>query len=184
MSFESFYWKKNLKRDISFISNKMDINLEEIEDDEKFEQIFSTIEIKLFTIAYSLRKLIDTRKVSDNLSDIQLKVFAYPKNSKILTVMNNHRFEEQYEFENKIEKKLKIRNIYNQIIHSYTFQLVGYRNKIFYLFFNSDHQKNKYLFKLKIKDFLKVVEKFANNYPSSISMTYCEDLGDYKVSCK
>jgi hypothetical protein len=184
MSFESFYWKKNLKRDITFILNKMDVNLEEIEDDEKFEQIFSMIEIKLFTIAYSLRKLIDTKKVSDKLSDIQIKVCAYPKNLKRLTVMNNHRFEEQYEFENKIEKKLKVRDVCNQIIHSYTFQLVGRRSKIFYVFFNSDHQKNKYLFKLKINDFLKVVERFANNYPSSISMTYCEELKDYKVSCK
>ncbi len=98
--------------------------------------------------------------------------------------MNNHRLEEQYKFKNKMERKLKIRDVCNQIIHSYTFQLGGYGNKIFYVFFNSDYQKNKYLFKLRIKDFLKVVEKFANNYPSSISMIYCEDLKDYKVSCK
>ncbi|MDA8576141.1 hypothetical protein N9L24_03765 [Candidatus Marinamargulisbacteria bacterium] len=162
----------------------MDINLDEIEDDEKFEQIFSTIEIKLFTIAYSLRKLVDTKKVSDKLSDAQLKVSVYQKNSKRLTLMNNHRFEEQYNFDKKDEEKLKIRDVCNQIIHSYIFQLVGYRSKIFYVFFNSDHQKNECLFKLKIKDFLKVVEKFANNYPSSISMIYCEDLKDYKVSCK
>ncbi len=184
MSFESIYWKKDLKRDISFILKKMDINLDQIENDEKFEQIFSTIEIKLFIIAYSLRKLIDTKKVIDKLSDAQLKVSAYPKNSKRLTLMNNHRFEEQYDFNKKQEKKLKIRYICNQIIHSYIFQLVGYKSKIFYVFFNSDDQKNKYLFKIKIKDFLKIVEKFANNYPSSISMVYCEDLKDYKVSCK
>ncbi len=82
MSFESVYWKKNLKRDVTFILKKMNINLDEIEDYEKFEQIFSIIEIKLFIIAYSLRKLIDTKKVSDRLSDIQIKVSAYPKNSK------------------------------------------------------------------------------------------------------
>ncbi len=98
--------------------------------------------------------------------------------------MNNHRLEEQYEFKNKIEKKLKIRDVCNQIIHSYTFQLVGYRSKIFYVFFNSDHQKNKYLFKLKIKDFLKVIERFADNYLSSMSIIYCEKLKDYKVLYK
>ena len=184
MSFESSYRKKNLKRDIKFILKKMDINLDDVEDSEKFEQIFSAIEIKLFIIAYSLRKLIDTRKVSDRLSDIQLKVNAYPKNSKKLTAMNNRRLQEQYEFKDRTETRKRIRRICNQIIHSYTFQPIVYRSKIFYIFFNSDEQKNKYLFRLKIKDLLKVVEKFSNNYPSSIKMVYCEELNDYKISCE
>ena len=184
MSFESFYWKKILKRDVSFIIKKMDINLNEIEDNDKLEQIFSTVEIKIFIIAYSLRKLIDTRKVSDKLSNIQIKTLAYPKKSKKITFKTNYRFDEHYDFDKKIETKLLIRDVCNQIIHSYIFQLIIYRNKIFYTFFNSDYNKNKYLFKLKIKDFLKVVMKFSNNYPQHISMIYCKKMKDYKVICE
>lgn len=183
MSFESVYWKSNLKKDVSFIVNKMDINFDEI-DDNKFEQLFSKVEIKIFIIAYSLRKLMDTNKVSDNLSNAAIKVNKFPKNSKKLTAMNNHRLEEQYDFKKRIENKLYIRDVCNQIIHSYTFQLTGFRKKIFYIFFNSDHQKNKYLYQVKINDFLKVVLKFSNNYPKKISYTYCNTLKDYKVICR
>lgn len=184
MSFESFYWKKNLKRDVSYIAKKLDANIDEIGNNNQLEQIFSTIEVKLFIIAYSLRKLIDTKKISDKLSSIQIEILAYPKNSKKITLMDNYCFDEYYDFSKKQEMSLPIREICNQIIHSYIFQLVSNRNKIFYMFFNSDHEKDKYLLKLKIKDFLKVVTKFADNYPLRISMTYCEKLKDYKISCK
>ena len=184
MSYSSFFWKKQLKRDVSYILKKMDVDLGEIKDEEKLDQIFSTIEIKLFTIAYSLRKLIDTNKVSTKLSNTQIKILAYPKNSSKITIMNNHRLDEHYDFSGKIIKKLYIRDICNQIIHSYIFQLGVYGDKLFYIFFNSDYKKNKYLSKLKIKDLLKIVIKFTDNYPKRVSMIYCEEMLDYEITCK
>lgn len=67
MAFESVFWRSKIKREISFIKKKMDINMREIEDENRFESIFSHIEIKLFIIAYSLRKLMDTYKFPDDV---------------------------------------------------------------------------------------------------------------------
>ena len=79
MSFESYYWRKNLKRDLKFIENKLEINFSKI-NDEKVDEIYSLVEIKLFTIAYSIRKLLDTRKFPDMISQKEIPVIVYPRN--------------------------------------------------------------------------------------------------------
>jgi len=188
MSFESRYWKKFLKKDIDYINRKLKINLDEIEYDEdedeedEFEEIFSMIEIKIFIIAYSLRKLIDSKKISNEISNVKLEVCLYPKKGKgLVTFINSHKWDKHYNFDKKKRKRMYIREISNQIIHSYIFDLVRYGKRICYIYFVSDRNRNKYLLRIKIKDFLEIVRRFSKDFVVYTHSIYDEEKKDYKI---
>lgn len=182
MAFESKYWKNIIKRDIAYIKKIIAKNVDTYKNDDKLEEAFSKVEIKIFNIAYALRKLSDTRKVSDKLANSSYKIDSYPKTKKRITHMNNHRLDEHYDFSKKIELEMKIRDICNKIIHSYIFQLIISRKKFTYIDFTSDHTKSKYLLSFKINRFLQVAEKFANSYPSKSTMIFDAKIGDYRIT--
>jgi len=119
MAFESFFWRNQIKRDIDYILKRLEINLAKLED-EKIDQVFSEVEIKFFTITYSLRKLMDTKKFPDCISEYEINVSEFPRNSKKY-IKPWSSFDSYYDFKKLQKRKLSLRKICNQFIHAYFF---------------------------------------------------------------
>lgn len=184
MSFESYYWRKSLKRDLSFIEKKLGISVSNFES-EKIDEFYSLVEIKLFTIAYSVRKLLDARKFPDVINKKEIIVTAYPrnKNEKFRIFIGDS--EKLYEFNLGKKTKLRLRYICNQFVHSFIFQIYrNYHNKLRYLYFTSDASKDKYLYSVELKNFIKAIRSIVDIYPTESHTTYDKYSDTYKTVVK
>ncbi len=158
MAFESYYWRRDIKRDIRLIRSKMAINIFPIMD-ERLDEIFSIVEIKLFLMAFSIRKLLEARKLPDSIANKTIKVKKFPRNSTRSSFFN---FETMYDFKNPQSENLKLKDILNQFIHAYFFQAFSTRKgNLRYVYVTSDKAKNKFLYVVNIQTFLKFIEKIS-----------------------
>lgn len=183
MAFESRYWRKRIHQDISLIKNKLLIKTRDL-DSDKIDEVFSFIEIKLFLITYSLRKLMDTRKFPDFVGGKDLKILKYNRNSK-----KPYRpwgmFEDYYDLSNNYKFKLSFREVCNQFTHAEVFQPVSNnRGYVRYLFFVSDRDKNKHLYRISILYFLNEIEKIIDLYPKSILTQFDHKSNKYLIIVK
>jgi hypothetical protein len=180
MSFESRYWKEEIKRDISFIEKTVNSDLTLLSD-HKFESLMSKLEIKTFTLAYAFRKLIENRKVEQKLFKKSIKVTSYKFNGRVAPFYNLS-FERSYDLKNAETDTLEAGRVCNMIIHSFVFQFSFYGKRVVYLFLNSDKSKKKCVYRIKIKDLITLFEKASNSYPSKMSLRYSAELNDYVYS--
>lgn len=185
MAFESVFWRSKIKREISFIKKKMDINMREIEDENRFESIFSHIEIKLFIIAYSLRKLMDTYKFPDDVPKKKIKLLKFEKKDKKRKIKPLTLPETYYNFDKEIKTEITLRNICNQFIHTFYFQLlVNSRGKIWVIEFVSKDYKDKYIYRIKLSYFLEQVLSIVDKEMKAMTIWRDDDEKDgYRIEC-
>lgn len=185
MAFESVFWRSQIKREISFIKKKMNINVSKIDDEIKFESLFSYIEIKLFIIAYSLRKLMDTHKFPDKVSKTKIKLSSFKKINTKEKIAPFQSPEKHYDFTNEIKKDVSLRYICSQFVHTFYFQLLANsRGKIRYIEFVSKDDKDKCIYLIEIDYLLNRVLSIIDKDVKK--MTCCRDDNEkdgYTMEC-
>lgn len=170
MAFESYYWKKNIKRDISTIQRKMEINVQKLTS-KKLDEVFSIVETKVFLIAFAIRKLLDTKKLPDRVTNKKIKITKFKKNSRAYGAFFD--FEKLYELDKPIIAEMKARQILNQIIHGFVFQVfANSRGKLSYLYLTSDYDRSKFLYLVNLKTLMKKFEEISKQQVVSMSTTY------------
>lgn len=177
MAFESYYWRKDIKRDISFIKKKMEVDVSSLSP-QKLDAVFSKVEIKLFTMAFSIRKLLETKKLPDRVRREKIKIVRYKRNANKAGPIFS--FEKLYDFEHPQKSEIMLTDVLNQFIHGHVFQILpNDESKLQELMFTSDRDKNKHLSSLSIAHLISVVEKVSEDSVSEIVITYDFEKGDY-----
>lgn len=174
MIWESSYWKDDLLE----LSEKINTKYSSTTFTEELSVEF---EKDIMISLYSIRKLVEAKKLSSNIQDIRLSVKAY-KNKKNVTLLNWHRIDELFDLDNPFNEKLYANQLYNQVIHSYIFLAsTGEETGIDGFFFCSDRMRNKKLFYIELtelNDFIKIV---GADYPAQQIFDYDESIQDYRV---
>lgn len=155
---ESQYWKNDLAKNVSFIHNKLYQTVWR-------EASFAALEKRIMLSCYIVRKLAESNKITKERFLEPVNLWSYKNNGKVVDLLNSHRIDELYEVENAIEITKPLSYITNQIIHSYIF-LYSFkeRNKIDGIIFNSDKSKHKEVYRLTLKEFLRVLSPIAQCY--------------------
>lgn len=173
MAYESHYWRKIIKKEAVYLKKKLKLSHKDIEDN--IDEHFSYVEIKIMTLAYIARKLADSHKLPDNTLQRKVELIIHPVTGKLKSFFD---FEGEYDLVVEKNTELKIRDICNQIIHSYVLQAVGNRTKAFkYFWFVSDTNKNKGLYKIEIDRFIKIMLEIANSEVMKMTMHYDKKTG-------
>ena len=182
MAFESYYWRKDIKKDISYIEKKMKVNVRPLSS-EALDEIISQIEIKLFVMAFSIRKLLDTKKLPDWVLDETVTVLRYKRNAKRTRIFFD--FFELYDFDHPIKEKLPLRIILNQFIHGFVFQAMSNRlGHVDSVYLNSDYTQRQFLYFLKLKDFLPFIHRISKAEIKEIHTVYDHKKGEYVTTSK
>ncbi len=171
---ESRYWKKELLDFAKSLKNQKEIK----RWSEKAQVLFEKEIILHFFI---IRKLTETKKISDSLSQKKYKIKAFKKNSTKLTEINCF---DIYELYDSVKFELKTKNIIficNQLIHSLTIFAFKENNKWNSVLMCSDFEKNKFIYEIDVKTIIEILTDFGNNYPYSFSYIYNENKSDYDV---
>ena len=177
MIYESYVWKKELKRELNNFRKlvaKMDLSGERgIPDilNLKVEKFF-------FVSAFIIRKLNEAKKLSDELNELTIPVVQYGRlNTDYgINVRNNQIIERFYDLENGNGASLSVTVLCNMLIHSFVFKVIvtnsGEKETIVGILVNSDYSKDKALYYLKLDDFYKLLEETINDDILTSSYNY------------
>ncbi|MCX5876487.1 MAG: hypothetical protein NT087_09410 [Deltaproteobacteria bacterium] len=156
----SSFWKDDLLK----LANKLERRLIQTRWSEKS---FFAVEKEIFLGFYSIRKLIESNKVSKSVAQKMYKIHEFPSQGKLELITNNFK-SEQYDFNRAREAKISIALLCNQFIHSHYFLPFFPTGKSLLGFFIcSDHRKKTGIYLITIFDIVSIYRLVGNNYPNN-----------------
>lgn len=202
MIHESYYWRNELIQ----ISGKIDkkIKIQKKWSDCKFAKFEKNIMLGF----YIIRKLMEANKLTNKIGSAKFKLKMYQNNDMKVTRMNNHRFYENYNFDNFKIVKRDLKFLINQFVHSYVFvpvisvvdektlnlmenkeltedELVEIyedgERELTGILVNTDTNKNDHLFEVDINDIIEIFKNVGECNVTRIEMKYNPKKGDYDV---
>jgi hypothetical protein len=174
MIYESYYWKSNL--------DKLATKLRKYSRRKNpGEALLAHFEQTVMLGFYSIRKLAESQKLSDNVASQQIELTAYAWNGqKNVTVKNWDNIDKLYDM---IPQSVSRDVIFvcNQIIHSYVFLPVfsEARGCIISLWFSSDRHRHQFLYQIQLEQVIELFRQVAKDYPNCGSWTFNPATKDY-----
>lgn len=140
---------------------------------------------------YIIRKLKEASKLtntisSTNIKATNIKAYKYKSSNAGLNLYNSHKWHNYYDLSNKINCKLDLSFLINQFIHSFIFYPVITNcplSKYHFtsLLFNSDSEKDKFLYELNIQQIIDLFNKIGNSNITYIRRTWHPGKGMYDI---
>lgn len=131
---------------------------------------------------YSIRKLIESHKISDNLRDRPVPLQGYPWSGKHVTYMNWDKIDRNYDLESPEPLHESVAWISNKLVHSYVFMAkCSEGGRLESILFNSDHTRRNFLYEIEIDQLIALFEEIGVNNPASSSAFYNRKTGDFDV---
>jgi hypothetical protein len=175
MIWESGDWKKELLKTASIISKR-------IHQKRWTERSFFLFEKEIFFAFYSIRKLIEAKKLSDHVVEAKILIQSFKSTGLTVTRLNRDRVDELYDLQNSSSESIKLQTVCNQFIHSYIFvPCFGEFNELDGIIFCSDHTRKNKVYKLAITDLIEIFKMVGSDYPTSTQFVFDEKFGDYHV---
>lgn len=132
---------------------------------------------------YSIRKLIEARKLSTSTVETKVALYAYVSRGKSVTLMNWHRLDELFDLDTRTKRELDLLALCNQFIHSYVFSpVLSEKGTLQSILLSSDRAKSSVLYEIELTQILAVFDQVGSDYPSHGSIRYDPAKGDYKVT--
>ena len=98
MIWESYYWKQDLLRQAK--------NLIRRKSQHRWpEASLAKIEQMVMLGFYSVRKLIEASKISNDLIESPVSIIMYPSKNKSVTLLNWHKLDQLYDRSKPVKKK-------------------------------------------------------------------------------
>ncbi|GAA0539206.1 hypothetical protein GCM10009098_03440 [Rheinheimera aquimaris] len=163
MIHESSYWKNDLIK----LANKLELRLVQVRWGEKS---LYTLEKEIFIGFYSIRKLIESKKISDSLKEkvFEVKQFSYKGSPNSIFM---HFEESDYDLSKANSAKFTIAQLCNQFIHSHHFLpfFVNGKNLIGF-FFCSDYKRTSGIYLITLFDIVEIYRNIGSNYPATMNI--------------
>ncbi len=169
---ESYYWKESLldcANNLEKHSKSKDIKSKDLVEIEK----------DIFVSFYSIRKLMDTSKISDSTRELKINLNWSP-NFKKVTILNSHNMHDLYDLSDVRSETKNLRFLCNQFVHSYIFEIVIEDSVgLSCVCFTSDRDKNKKIFFITMELLIYILTLVGNDYPSELKMTRDLKTGEF-----
>jgi hypothetical protein len=146
------------------------------------ERSIANLEKELFFAFYAIRKLLESKTLTQRVVLRSVLVDSYPSKGKGVTFLN-FRFEidKHFDFTKKTNEKVSLSFLCNQVIHSYIYFNEFYGNRLMRILIASDHMRNRKLYSIKISAIEKILRKVASDTVRGMTSVYDKKTGDYVV---
>jgi hypothetical protein len=173
---ESSYWKDDLAKQAAGLRRR--------EKQRRWtERSLARVEQTIMLGFYSVRKLVEAKKLSDSTVNRQLPLTTYPHRGRLVTFINNHKIGELYDFDAGKPTSRDVVFVCNQFIHSYVFSVVlNNHGGLCGILVSSDRERNQSLYELRLRDIVSMFEAISQDYPDLIEMQFDSTKGDYLVA--
>lgn len=163
MIWESCFWKQPLLRSATWLE-RLTVS------DGNSERTLASVERNIFIGFYSIRKLLETFKVSEETRNITFDVHWHP-NIKCVDYFNAHKIDECYNFSEIHEEKINLISLCNQFIHSYVFVIITNINDSFAgCHICSDRKRQEKLYYVGRDDILRAFRAVGHDYPTQLHL--------------
>ena len=176
MIWESSYWKEDLLRHAAALRKRTQ---QHRWPDRSLARLEQTVMLGF----YSIRKLLEAKKLTVDVSEKQLPVISFPSLGKPVTLLNWHHLDRLYDFDHPNEQKRSIQWLCNQVVHSYVFtptfaEPVGLTG----LLLNSDRTRHEALYLINIEDIISLFYSVgADNANYAEKFRLDPKKGDFEV---
>jgi hypothetical protein len=171
MIWESAPWKHQLKQDASHLRQLNTVPIKDDADSELFK-----LERLVFVAAYAMRKLWESKKLSTNWNDLPVHTVRYPIIGHVPDLMNWHRLDEHYDFDNGVDTRIKREELCDRLIHSFIFTACfGEHNEVDSFFFASDKTRKQAVWRIQLNDFIELMLATGDDFPTSSHKVRGED---------
>lgn len=170
MAIESYYLRKKIKYHLTTLKKFTAVT--DIPN-EKLDQYYSSVEIKIIEISSLIRKLRDLGKLPDGtLEKRYINVNRYKSNGPDSQRAYVDMWKE-YNLNEPKNDKLTLAQVVDLVIHSYVLQATGGGNYFFTdVFITSDWHRFSGLYLMNLQEFIIAGQEVVDKYPYSIKSEY------------
>ena len=169
---ESYYWKQPLLVAATWMRR---LSLTE----HSSPRTFVRLEREVFVGFYAIRKLFDTRKVTDSVRKMQFDLQTFPCIKKV-DYLNCYRIDELYDLSSASAETRDLIFICNLFVHSYVFLPVVDQNFLAGFYVSSDKARQNKVFLVTISQVLKAFRAVGHDDPRHISMVRDPITGQFE----
>lgn len=177
MIWESQFWKEDLV--------KLALRLQKRRSQRRWpERSLAKLEKEVFIEFYSIRKLLEAKKLSEGLTKAQIPIeaFRYTGTAQITIYNWNRKVFDAYDFKKALKEKVTVKFLCDQVIHSYIYKEVfDDKGEIFGFLLSSDWERSKKLYHLPIAKLIKLFANVGRDYPIHHKATFNPQKGDYII---
>ena len=156
MIWESYPWKQDLARTADYFSR-----LQSVSNLSEKQRV--AIEKRTFLGFYSIRKLVEARKLSDQIRAKPTLVTIFPPTGIEVTYRNWHRSDEHFHLDKPHKETWSLVRLCHQFVHSFVFHLMENESGFHGVMVASDHQRAKGLLQLKLTELIPLFEAIATD---------------------
>ena len=179
MIHESYPWKKQLLKDAEVISRWA-------AKSTASERRCMILERKILVSAFSVRKLIDDHKLTDNAKELAIPCQEYPFTGTNIDRFNCHRLNDHYDFSLGTQSTIRIRELANQIIHSlilcFEYAEDHPRAPVTGLLVSSDRAMNNRLYRIAINDYVSALRTVGRDVVTQITAIRHGKNGSWRIA--
>ncbi|MEG5038820.1 MULTISPECIES: hypothetical protein [unclassified Microcoleus] len=175
MIYESVFWKEDLLKQAKALRARMT-------QKRWNESSFARLEQTIMLGFYSIRKLIEAKKLSDSVENKCITVKFHEWQGNPVTKMNWGDIDKLYDLDSGQPVTKGLIFFCHQFVHSYIL-VTSFDEKNFLdgIFISSDRERHKALYFIEMHQIIDFFEQVGNDYPSSGSFKFDEERGDYRV---
>ncbi len=175
MIWESSYWKDELLRQARTLRIR-------VQQKRWPEASFAKLEQTLMVGFYAVRKLIESKKLTDSLRSKLIQVTELAPTGKPVQLYNWHHIDRLYILDKPKKKKIDLPTLCNQFVHSYIFlPIFDEARKLNGVYVTSDRKRSACLYYVDVQKIIEIFEQVGEDYPASQTFIWDSKKGDYKV---
>lgn len=175
MIWESSYWKDDLLRQAKMLRFR-------VQHKRWSESSSAKLEQTLMVGFYAVRKLIESKKLTDSLTSKAIQVTEFAAASKPVHLYNWHHIDRLYKLDTPKKAKIDLLSLCHQFVHSYIFLLsFDEDRKLQGVFVTSDRKRSSCLYHIEVQKVIDIFEQVGHNYPTKSMSTWNEKTGDYRI---
>ena len=134
---------------------------------------------------YAVRKLIEAKKLSDDVANQTLKITTHPWQSQSVTRLNRFDYWELYDLDRGRTIVRSLAFLCNQVIHSYIFALSFDESNTFNgILVTSDRERHQALYFVQIQQIVDLFERIGHDDPDEVMFEFDSHLQDYRIKAK
>lgn len=165
MIFETYYWQLELKR----LARKLRGHMAQ---KRWLDASDASVEKCIMLGFYSVRKTLEAFHPPPNMS-FDIAVATFPRNKEKLSPICFPDVTEAFDLNKHSSEIIELRELCNQIIHSYYFSVwLNDSSKLKGVFFCSDRLKNKKIYRIDMSVIVSLFEKIASSHHKVASFVH------------
>ena len=175
MIWESRPWKKEICRIASRLKKRMTQR-------RWVEASLYKLEHDVMISAYSARKLLEAKKLTDIWEDADFPVVSYVPSGTISSHFNWHQLERFFDLSGGKPELIRYRNLLNKIIHSYIFiPCFDINNGLYGFYCSSDKNRTNSLLFIKVEDYICFLHGVSKDDIISAQFVWNDNKKDYDI---